>query len=103
MFAAGGLIWANVHRRKTYIDLPDANFPNRSEYFHGHFGFPDDAFDYVTWKRVDPSGKIIYQNSEFEISYMALALDVLAVLLFLSLNWLICEWWIRRRAARKES
>jgi len=38
---------------------------------------------------------------EFKHEKLNLLLDTLAALLLLAFVWFVCEWWIRRRAARK--
>ena len=94
MFVAGALIWANVtERSQVLILVPDGK----------EFGWPFPAI------RINP--EIRENNSVFAgelvrprqtiVNKLEIIKDVLTALVFLEIAHFLCEWLIRRRAARK--
>jgi hypothetical protein len=82
MFVAGGLIWANVsgtrHPSYNYIEH---GWPFRSQM---HF-----------------VGLGSYEGEE--MPYLCASIDGMVAITFLLITHAICEWLIRRRAARKDA
>ncbi|HLX59649.1 MAG TPA: hypothetical protein VKX17_00065 [Planctomycetota bacterium] len=100
MFVAGGLIWANV--TVTESNYTSEGFKegrwNKAEVYDRMYGWPDQFWqetlergangEYVPVVPVRYRRRIIVRN----------ALVALAILFVV---WFLCEWLIRRRAARK--
>jgi|SRR5579862_60054 len=92
MFVAGGIIWANV-RLSIY----------------GIYGWPWAAIwsDVPIWKRKPAitvaTGVPFPSDMTFKNVYdaRAISVDVAVALAILFAVWFLCEWLIRRRAARK--
>jgi len=106
MFVAGGIIWANftnTPRFSTDGSRDDSKHFNIGEWQYSinqRFGWPMTAVErgYIS--------EAMYKNRNFsddayEVLRLMAALDALVALILLALVWFLCEWLIRRRAARK--
>ena len=85
MFVAGGLIWANTRLQiaTSYYD----GFHHRWDH-HIH----DEAYGWP----------FHLTSTEFTLPLLPKVVDVLIWFSILASVWFLCEWLIRRRAARKE-
>jgi|SRR5579862_6407701 len=95
MFVAGGIIWANVHKNESVEHQFGDGCPALVE--QTFFGWPMNAYrshGYFTWGNTGTGlGPQLY--------YTGISVDALAGFGLLSSTWFVCEWLIRRRAARK--
>ena len=95
MFVAGVLMW------------PILEFPERTTDVYGNdnfsYGWPLLAM--TTWKHRNFDGwepKYLPSNrGDSEISYVVITVDALVAFAILFVVWFLCEWQIRRHAARK--
>jgi hypothetical protein len=101
MIAAGGIIWAHMTEQLG----PDFMEASDGEKFYtdGHFGWPfmahfSDHHRPLIIGRYGPGdeGFINYSKTYYSMA----ALDLAVALLILFALWVVCEWWIRPRAAR---
>ena len=88
MFVAGGMMWANLNERASY--LPDGGVQSRVKLY----GWPRTAVSEFAYEFSNPPPRIEIEEGE-------LVLDALISLLVIAASWFLCEWLIRRRAARK--
>lgn len=87
MVVAGGIVWANTRP----VHFMNDDFPKRDTIA---YGWPCDALRFL------PIGKdLTWILNEV---HPGLGVDVLVALGILFAVWFVCEWWIRRRDARRE-
>ncbi|HLX64806.1 MAG TPA: hypothetical protein VKX17_26275 [Planctomycetota bacterium] len=115
MFAAGGLIWANVVPTYTTKDIHFDYLAATVKLIQKSYGWPliatksfkvdndvatnvgparYDTFTAAAHMSVDPDGVSEYT------SYYNIALNILIALLLLAITWSLCERWIAYRASR---
>jgi len=95
MFVAGGLIWANVRASWNYVrSFDNITWTNRE------FGCPFTGVYY--FEHINQDNPEYVESIRFYTpSYIQIALNLIIAFLILFACWFICEWLIRRRAARK--
>ena len=123
MFAAGGLIWANVNERRVSerghawypIGMPmhgdemsESEFFTSHEsnrYWHGNrgfeYGWPFNAARRMREVVIKRDGGAFISKPPESWHRGAIVENVLVAAGILIAIWLVCEWGIRRRAARK--
>jgi|SRR5579862_5517134 len=101
MFVAGGLIWANFDRRvyheKYGMTVNDWGlaFEREQNTTVIEYGYPCTA----VWLIINDDGHSPHDWSI--LSKWRASIDAIIALMILLAVWFICEWLIRRRAARK--
>ncbi len=87
MFAAGGIVWANVSMRK-------APWPER-RFFEHLYGWPYDALYSTPYSFND-------EDAGPPTHWIAsgIIINALVAALILNVVWYVCEWWIARRQTR---
>ena len=123
MFVAGGLMWANVTERREQIvgnffsndipvkvrcDVTELMFLQRTDrdlwqgYREWNYGWPYTAMLYqgivYLHRNRDMEG---WKDVRAQFNYPSLIINVVVALTALFAVWFLCEWLIRRRAARK--
>jgi|SRR5579862_107822 len=95
MFVAGGLIWANVTKQPSRVTRW-SELEKTDPMYLDAYGWP------CVVKAI-----VIFETSDGELDWYpmplgwSIAIDVAVALLILFAVWSVCEWLIRRRAARK--
>ena len=124
MIAAGGLVWANVMPvRSQFLLISSDHLGQTSDNFNGSTEFDGTKALTLTYYGRPKQIVMIAQNatvvnnqwvgdgnadychptdSDSNYSRMGLAVDIAVALTILFAVWFVCEWWIRRRAARKQ-
>jgi len=90
MITAGVLIWANAGKQRETVG------PGGTPWFFQAYGWPKE----VGWTLTIMDEPIKKMRS-MPIEWGNGAIDLAVTLSILSAVWFLCEWWIRRRAARK--
>jgi hypothetical protein len=94
MFVAGGLIWANRIEKLSTSRIEFAEYT--------HAGWPFWALNHI--HLIDPYGiERIGKTDMYFIVYPGLIENLSVAALILFSVWFLCEWLIRRRAARKDA
>ncbi|HLX60933.1 MAG TPA: hypothetical protein VKX17_06585 [Planctomycetota bacterium] len=95
MFVAGALIWAQTTPKLTSQKRTDPPGWSVVEYPRTEYGWPAVAYIYIDYS----STKI--QPNQREWNYGGVQFDIVMAMIYLSGAGCLCEWLIRRRAARK--
>jgi len=109
MFTAGALIWANTCTERIGEELNLGGFDRGKLVFNPSgiysrekYGWPFHLrTDYIRINSNITETAFALIFSQSELSYTRLALNCIIAFFALASVWFLCEWLIRRRAARK--
>ena len=101
MFVAGGLIWANVRECVETRNVYDSLGVHPAIKFYSH-GWPLPITYTVEGERRWRINHYVRSYGRFHLElYVAIPVDLLTAIGISYSTWFLCEWLIRRRAARK--